>query len=206
MDEDHGLSAHRSTHRGVQQLDMPHARVPASGPGNGPRVGAVSRGPVVWAVCAVLAATSAGCGSPSAGAGAPSSGGRASASERPAAREPAPRRFRIVPDDYHVPYAGTAEDGRRFFLSEELFAPGPRTGRDRRTSGCSSGPATAPSTRSGSTLPPTHSGTPGPGRPRRRGPPRRGPAGRARRLRARADRGGAVPEAVDGVAFGWRVG
>lgn len=32
-----------------------------------------------------------------------------------------PERFRIVPDDYHVPYAGTAEDGRRFFLSEELF-------------------------------------------------------------------------------------
>jgi hypothetical protein len=26
------------------------------------------------------------------------------------------------PDDYHVPYAGTAEDGRKFFLSEELFA------------------------------------------------------------------------------------
>lgn len=33
-----------------------------------------------------------------------------------------PARFTIVPDDYHVPYAGTAEDGRRFFLSEELFA------------------------------------------------------------------------------------
>lgn len=33
----------------------------------------------------------------------------------------APERFRIVPDDYHVPYAGTAGDGRRFFLSEELF-------------------------------------------------------------------------------------
>jgi hypothetical protein len=32
-----------------------------------------------------------------------------------------PERFTIVPDDYHVPYAGTAEDGRRFFLSEELF-------------------------------------------------------------------------------------
>ncbi|MBP2349179.1 hypothetical protein JOF29_000262 [Kribbella aluminosa] len=26
-----------------------------------------------------------------------------------------------MPDDYHVPYAGTAEDGRKFFLSEELF-------------------------------------------------------------------------------------
>jgi hypothetical protein len=35
----------------------------------------------------------------------------------------APERFTIVPDDYHVPYAGTAEDGRRFFLSEELFSP-----------------------------------------------------------------------------------
>lgn len=33
----------------------------------------------------------------------------------------APVRFTIVPDDYHVPYAGTAEDGRRFFLSDELF-------------------------------------------------------------------------------------
>lgn len=32
-----------------------------------------------------------------------------------------PERFTIVPDDYHVPYAGTAEDGRRFFLSESLF-------------------------------------------------------------------------------------
>ncbi len=36
----------------------------------------------------------------------------------------APERFTIVPDDYHVPYAGTAEDGRKFFLSEELFSPG----------------------------------------------------------------------------------
>lgn len=35
--------------------------------------------------------------------------------------EQAPERFTIVPDDYHVPYAGTAEDGRKFFLSEELF-------------------------------------------------------------------------------------
>jgi len=34
----------------------------------------------------------------------------------------APERITIVPDDYHVPYAGTAEDGRRFFLSEELFS------------------------------------------------------------------------------------
>ena len=36
----------------------------------------------------------------------------------------APRHFTIVPDDYHVPYAGTAEDGRKFFLSDELFVPG----------------------------------------------------------------------------------
>ncbi|WP_432943425.1 hypothetical protein ACQPXM_00090 [Kribbella sp. CA-253562] len=33
----------------------------------------------------------------------------------------APTRFTIVPDDYHVPYAGTAGDGRKFFLSDELF-------------------------------------------------------------------------------------
>lgn len=32
-----------------------------------------------------------------------------------------PELFTIVPDDYHVPYAGTAEDGRKFFLSDELF-------------------------------------------------------------------------------------
>lgn len=32
-----------------------------------------------------------------------------------------PARITIRPDDYHVPYAGTAEDGRRFFLSDELF-------------------------------------------------------------------------------------
>ncbi|MET9318055.1 hypothetical protein ABZX12_40060 [Kribbella sp. NPDC003505] len=36
----------------------------------------------------------------------------------------APARFRIVPDDYHVPYAGTAADGRKFFLGDELFGPG----------------------------------------------------------------------------------
>ncbi|WP_418063551.1 hypothetical protein [Pimelobacter simplex] len=34
-----------------------------------------------------------------------------------------PTRFTIRPDDYHVPYAGTAADGRRFFLSEELGTP-----------------------------------------------------------------------------------
>jgi hypothetical protein len=36
----------------------------------------------------------------------------------------APKRFTIIPDHYHVPYAGTAGDGRRFFLSNELFSPG----------------------------------------------------------------------------------
>ena len=36
----------------------------------------------------------------------------------------APERFTIVPDDYHVPYAGSAEDGRKFFLSDELLDPG----------------------------------------------------------------------------------
>jgi hypothetical protein len=35
-----------------------------------------------------------------------------------------PARFTIVPDDDHVPYAWTAEDGRKFFLSDELFDPG----------------------------------------------------------------------------------
>ena len=50
-----------------------------------------------------------------------------SAAEEPTATDPGadtgqkPDRFRIVPDDYHVPYAGTAEDGRRFYLSQELF-------------------------------------------------------------------------------------
>ena len=35
----------------------------------------------------------------------------------------APARITIRPDDYHVPYAGTAGDGRKFFLSDELFVP-----------------------------------------------------------------------------------
>jgi hypothetical protein len=34
----------------------------------------------------------------------------------------APTRFTIVPDDHNVPYAGTAGDGRKFFLSDELSA------------------------------------------------------------------------------------
>jgi hypothetical protein len=32
-----------------------------------------------------------------------------------------PERIRIVPDDYHVPNAGTAADGRRFFVTDEVF-------------------------------------------------------------------------------------
>ena len=47
------------------------------------------------------------------------SGDDGEAAEAPASGPPA--RITLVPDDYHVPYAGTAEDGRRFFLSEELF-------------------------------------------------------------------------------------
>lgn len=36
--------------------------------------------------------------------------------------EGVPTRFTIRPDDYHVPYAGTAQDGRRFFASQEMFS------------------------------------------------------------------------------------
>lgn len=38
-----------------------------------------------------------------------------------------PERITIVPDDYHAEYAGTAEDGRRFFVSTP-FVPGGRDG------------------------------------------------------------------------------
>ena len=69
---------------------------------------------VVLAV-AVLALM-ASCGTSSSGK---EEGGVDIAAETPAQRAPA--RFTIVPDDYHVPYAGTAGDGRKFFLSEELF-------------------------------------------------------------------------------------
>ena len=86
----------------------------------------MSREALVLGLCGVLVATASACGSPSAGTGSPAPDHHTpSAREsRPAAREAAPRRFRIVPDDYHVPYAGTAEDGRRFFLSQELFGLG----------------------------------------------------------------------------------
>ena len=32
-----------------------------------------------------------------------------------------PKRFTIIPDDYHVPYAGITGGGKQFFLSDELF-------------------------------------------------------------------------------------
>jgi hypothetical protein len=36
-----------------------------------------------------------------------------------------PERFRIVPDDYHAQFAGTAQDGRKFFLTNKLFGGQP---------------------------------------------------------------------------------
>lgn len=42
-----------------------------------------------------------------------------------------PDRITIVPDDYHTPYAGIAADGRKFFVTDELFygtGPGQITG------------------------------------------------------------------------------
>lgn len=39
----------------------------------------------------------------------------------------APARITIRPDDHHVPYAGTAGDGRLFFVSDELFGGGSAT-------------------------------------------------------------------------------
>ena len=82
-------------------------------------VGPVAAGALAVAVLVVLARF----GSPPDGTGAadprqPHHSRAAHASDQ------RPDRFRIVPDDYHVPYAGTAEDGRRFFLSDELFEPG----------------------------------------------------------------------------------
>ncbi|RKR73299.1 hypothetical protein [Frondihabitans australicus] len=43
------------------------------------------------------------------------------AAERTRFPDGTPARFTIVPDDYHVPFAGTTGDGRRFFASDELF-------------------------------------------------------------------------------------
>lgn len=74
----------------------------------------------------LLGAVLTGCATP--GSEEQSARGREPRSQEPSREptpevtEPRPARFTIAPDDYHVPYAGTAEDGRRFFLSEELFA------------------------------------------------------------------------------------
>lgn len=75
--------------------------------------------PLVLAASVVVVVS--GCTAPVDGprAGAGDSSGEATA---PAA---APQQFTIVPDDYHVPYAGTAGDGRKFFLSDELFSSEP---------------------------------------------------------------------------------
>lgn len=78
------------------------------------------------AAVAVGAAGLAGCTSPWAGE---PDGSAGSARPEPAptervVKEPRPKRFTIVPDDYHVPWAGTAGDGRKFFLSNELFDVG----------------------------------------------------------------------------------
>jgi hypothetical protein len=64
---------------------------------------------LLWMVATSLFAALTGCTSTPAGPG------------EGVAMDQAPARFTIVPDDYHVPYAGTAEDGRKFFLSNELF-------------------------------------------------------------------------------------
>jgi hypothetical protein len=66
---------------------------------------------------AAAVALLAGCALPS-----PSADDESDRTERGAVDQ-VPDRFTIVPDDYHVPYAGTAEDGRKFFLSDELFVP-----------------------------------------------------------------------------------
>ena len=69
---------------------------------------------MLWMVAAVALLASCGTSSPnSEGAGVDIAPGQAA--------DTTPSRFTIVPDDYHVPYAGTAADGRKFFLSEELF-------------------------------------------------------------------------------------
>ena len=76
----------------------------------------MARRPVIIAVA--LAALVTACVSPTGKFGTTQGGaGRGQDGSRP-------ERFTIVPDDYHVPYAGTAEDGRRFFLSDELFSFG----------------------------------------------------------------------------------
>lgn len=77
-----------------------------------------------------LALAVAGCGAGESTRSAASSTSGASASSsapRPTDRTPSnrpgkrPHWFTIRPDNYHVPHAGSAEDGRLFFLSDELF-------------------------------------------------------------------------------------
>ncbi len=123
------------------------------------------------------------------------------------AAEPAdvrPTRFTIAPDDYHVPYAGTAEDGRRFFLTDELFDP-------------SSEPTTgfvglflwnADGTFDEVRVDPVAKGDGAAGASRERSGGRSGRAttARTRRLHPRADHRGAFTTVVDGVTFGWEVG
>jgi hypothetical protein len=82
---------------------------------------ATLRPALLWTVPISLCAVLSACASTSAGPG-EAGPGEAGSSEVVATGK-APAHFRIVPDDYHVPYAGTAEDGRKFFLSEELFDP-----------------------------------------------------------------------------------
>ncbi|MEQ6901023.1 hypothetical protein [Nocardioides sp. YIM 152588] len=84
---------------------------------------------------AVLGAFALAAGAAAAGAiarrAAPAVGRPASGEPTPDRAVPAstgpdgrPERFTILPDDYGVPYAGTAGDGRRFFLGGDLFVPG----------------------------------------------------------------------------------
>jgi hypothetical protein len=69
----------------------------------------VVRSGLLWTIALSLFAVLTGCSSTPADPG------------EGVGMDQAPARFTIVPDDYHVPYAGTAEDGRKFFLSDELF-------------------------------------------------------------------------------------
>src|SRR6476620_952345 len=74
-------------------------------------------GPRAWVTGLALLAVQSACAVP------PHDAGSRGPDEGAVVSGP-PERFTIVPDDYHVPYAGTAEDGRRFFLSQELFSFG----------------------------------------------------------------------------------
>lgn len=65
---------------------------------------------------AALVALVSGCAAPSGG-----NGPVPSQTDHGSVRAAPPERFTIVPDDYHVPFAGTTADGHKFFLSDELF-------------------------------------------------------------------------------------